>query len=345
MHISPSNPIIKKSLTDFFTKDLGFAEQVYDYDAVSYQISSVEGSDTVRFSIKTACGAELLANGTQDMLKEQYEKYLIPKDKFDEGFDQTLEFNTSEFPQTRKVDKKATVEEQEQIRKENAETRIKRDQLISDLTDQLAQFKRDFIGAPIRSRMVKAAANEEFEPCEINYRPRERYWVLCPAKGTCQVLFSVHFEKVDEAAFAKVIMLALQQSGNKVAQSIPIKWRDPKEGVPKEILEKFPNTKANDTSSGWVSMVFNADPTLKRNIDQPFTFCIGFRQYLHYHLHAIKLQLHSKMRQRVDAFERVIKKARREDEKAKTWKENFVLDQDARELKAEKKTEEALKFK
>ena len=45
------------------------------------------------------------------------------------------------------------------------------------------------------------------------------------------------------------------------------------------------------------------------------------------------------MRQRVDAFERVIKKARREDEKAKTlltWKENFVLDQEDRELKAEK---------
>ena len=81
---------------------------------------------------------------------------------------------------------------------------------------------------------------------------------------------------------------------------------------------------------------------MNADIEQPFTFCIGFRQYLHYHLHAIKLQIHSKMRARVDAFERVIKKARREDEKAKTWKENFVLDQDDRELKKETKVEEAL---
>ena len=67
-------------------------------------------------------------------------------------------------------------------------------------------------------------------------------------------------------------MLALQQSGNKVDRSIAIKWRDPKTGVPDEIASKFPNTKANDTSSGWVSMVFNADPTLKADIEQPFTF-------------------------------------------------------------------------
>ena len=114
--------------------------------------------------------------------------------------------------------------------------------MIEKLTDRLSCFKRDFIGAPIRNAMVKAAAGEEFEPCEINYRPRERYWVLCPAKGTVQVLFSIHFEKVDEAAFAKVIMLALQQSGTKVDRAISIKWRDPKSGVPDEIMSKFPKT-------------------------------------------------------------------------------------------------------
>lgn len=61
-------------------------------------------------------------------------------------------------------------------------------------------------------------------------------------------------------------------------------------------------------------------------------------------MHAIKLQLHTKMRTRVSAFEAVIKKARREPEGAKTWKENFVSNHDDRELKEEKKKEEAFMF-
>lgn len=44
---------------------------------------------------------------------------------------------------------------------------------------------------------------------------------------------------------------------------------------------------------------------------------------MHFHMHAIKQQLHSKMRNRVNAFENVIKMAKREPEGAKEWKENF----------------------
>ena len=114
--------------------------------------------------------------------------------------------------------------------------------------------------------MVKAKAKEEFQPVEISYRPNEKYWVLCPSKGTCQVLFSVHFEKADEQAFAKVILLELQTSEKKVDRSINIRWRDPKQGVPEEIAKLFPNVKIA-TSNGWVSMVFHADPTLNADIE------------------------------------------------------------------------------
>jgi len=58
-----------------------------------------------------------------------------------------------------------------------------------------------------------------------------------------------------------------------------------------------------------------------KDIEQPLSFFIGFRQYLHYHLHAMKTQLHSRMRERVETFERVIQMARREKEGPKNWKE------------------------
>jgi len=93
-------------------------------------------------------------------------------------------------------------------------------------------------------------------------------------------------------------------------------------------------------------MKFNAGVHLAKGIEQPLTFCIGFRQYLHFHLHAIKQQLHSKMRIRVNAFEGVIKKARRDPENAKTWRESFVgQSHDERETKEEKKVEEVFVHK
>jgi hypothetical protein len=40
-----------------------------------------------------------------------------------------------------------------------------------------------------------------------------------------------------------------------------------------------------------------------------------------YHLHAIKQQLHSRMRKRVEIFERVMNMAKRDKEGPKNWKE------------------------
>ncbi len=58
-----------------------------------------------------------------------------------------------------------------------------------------------------------------------------------------------------------------------------------------------------------------------KDIMQPLTFLTGFRQYLSYHIHSMKQQLHSKMRKRVEAFERVIIQARRDPIGTKNWKE------------------------
>ena len=62
---------------------------------------------------------------------------------------------------------------------------------------------------------------------------------------------------------------------------------------------------------------------------------------MHYHLHAMKTQLHSRMRKRVEIFERVINLAKRDKEGPKNWKETHGgISQDERELKEEKKVEE-----
>lgn len=78
-----------------------------------------------------------------------------------------------------------------------------------------------------------------------------------------------------------------------------------------------------------------------KSIEQPLTFLVGFRQFLAFHLHSMKQQLHKKMHKRVEAFERVILQARRDPVGTKNWKEQHIgIGESERELEEEKKVDE-----
>lgn len=73
------------------------------------------------------------------------------------------------------------------------------------------------------------------------------------------------------------------------------------------------------------------------------TFLIGFRQYLHYHFHAIKASLHTRMRRRVETFQRVLVKAKRDQDAPKKYKDT-IGGARVEEIKEEKKVEEVFTF-
>lgn len=73
-----------------------------------------------------------------------------------------------------------------------------------------------------------------------------------------------------------------------------------------------------------------------KSIEQPLTFLAGFRQYVSFHMHSMKQQMHKKMRGRVEAFERVIVQARRDPVGTKNWKDQHVgISESDRELEEE----------
>ena len=78
-----------------------------------------------------------------------------------------------------------------------------------------------------------------------------------------------------------------------------------------------------------------------KSMEQPLAMLAGFRQYVQYHLHAMKTFLHSRMRERVECFERVINMAKRVKEGPKNWKETHGgITEEERELKDKAKIEE-----
>ena len=249
MYLSPSNPIIKKTVSDFLSKDLFYDEHVYDYDNSIYLVSGVEGASQVRFSFNCNCPDQIWANGAAEMLEEEFKDYLLPKEEFDAGYCVTLAIDTSKFAQTKKLKREYDEETAAKIRAENEQIRAERAEQVEAIAERFAKFKRDFVGAPIRNAMKKALAGEQFAPCEVPYRKNEKYWLLQPDKNEVQVIFSVNYEDKTEQALARVMMIEYTASEKKIQRSANIAYR---EAAPPELVAKFPSAAQEKPSNGFL---------------------------------------------------------------------------------------------
>lgn len=162
MHISPSNPVVKKVLTDFMSKELFTSiETAYDTDNVVYRVYGNEDAKKFRFAFKSNCSKFLLDNGGREMLEEKYKEFnaeILSKD--DPDFDVTLVIDLNDMPKTKKIKKSMEEAEAEAIRQENDLIRIKRKDLIEPTAERLSEFKKDFLSAPIRLAMNKVLKGE-----------------------------------------------------------------------------------------------------------------------------------------------------------------------------------------
>lgn len=127
------------------------------------------------------------------MLEELYKEFICPKNEYCEGFDVTLGIDTKSFPKTKKIKKGTEEEDANKIRQENEVIRQERAKVTDEIASRLSEFKRNFLGAPIRAAMKAALQGKPIEPCEMPYRQDEKYWVFNPDKDEVQVFFAVNF--------------------------------------------------------------------------------------------------------------------------------------------------------
>ena len=120
--------------------------------------------------------------------------------------DITLLIDSSKLPTTTKVKNTMSEEEKEQVRAKNEEIRKEREAYAQQISTKFAQFKRDFMGAPIRLAMKCSLAGKSLPPLEIPYRPTENFWVQTSEKDVT-VTFPVHFDNDDDKAFARIFLL------------------------------------------------------------------------------------------------------------------------------------------
>jgi hypothetical protein len=62
---------------------------------------------------------------------------------------------------------------------QNEKIRKERDEVCDKIATKFAQFKRDFLSAPIRKAMNYVLEKKgNFQPCQVDYRKNEKFWVF-----------------------------------------------------------------------------------------------------------------------------------------------------------------------
>ena len=141
------------------------------------------------------------------MLDELYPQYLVDASETEPRFDLTLRISRDDIPKTLKAGKGKSEEEKQEIREKNEQIRAERQEICDKISMRFSKLRTDLLGSPFRKAIKDIKEGKDVTPCEIPFRPLEKYWIVSPAKGSLMVVFSMNFELADDQALARVMLL------------------------------------------------------------------------------------------------------------------------------------------
>ncbi|CAG8554287.1 5981_t:CDS:2 [Paraglomus brasilianum] len=285
------NAVVEKTLAPIVSlKETVLDSTVVDFDGVVYHISTRTSKDVIWFSLSWSCYNELTKWGATDMLRKEYGQYLISSPE--QGYNLTLEFDLKNLP--------STEEEREALVKKMA--LIKRNLLAQPFEhafDQQAQFEDN------------DQPNPQPDLMQIHYRDQEAIYIQAQ-HDRVTVIFSTLFKEETDRIVGKVFLQefvdARRLPNIQNAPQVLYSHKEP----PLEIrhLPEFRHLKESE-NVGFVTFVLFPRHFVRGDVrDATISQIQLFRDYLHYHIKCSKAYMHSRMRARVQAFLKVLNRAK-----------------------------------
>ena len=139
--------------------------------------SKADKYKNVYLSLRCNCWEQLKANGTIEVLKEEYPDYYV--ESAIAGYEVTLELSRENLPKKLGYKKEWTEEEKEAFKPEKEARDAEREAAADKIATHVSCLKRAVIGGPIKSCMNAVMTEKEtFKACQIDYRQDESFWVF-----------------------------------------------------------------------------------------------------------------------------------------------------------------------
>eukprot|EP01016_Furgasonia_blochmanni_P009708 TRINITY_DN14033_c0_g2_i3.p1 TRINITY_DN14033_c0_g2~~TRINITY_DN14033_c0_g2_i3.p1 ORF type:complete len:426 (+),score=88.53 TRINITY_DN14033_c0_g2_i3:64-1341(+) len=319
MDLAPKNEAVYNFVYESlkFVGDVKIENQVqaYDMDNVQFLIKYSDEKGNLSFSARCWSFKEIFAISGQKMLEDYYPDFTMNKTP-ELGYDFTMAFALNQLPEVPRKKDNETKEEKAQ-RKGLQDDREK---AAAKVAERLAAFKRNFFASPFE-RIFELGIKKQIKPvdkCEFSTHKNERIFII-PSNDQVAVFYALNFEEVTDRTLADLILNELEEAKKHVKNAFSV--NKSVEGKTPEILTKeFPKSEFLQRKylNGFISL--SLFPTHFAVAEMAATQLQGFRNYMHYHIHAIKTYMHSRIRNKVKFFQNTLVQTKYELEGVKLYR-------------------------
>jgi len=293
------------------TNPSGVDQVITDFDNVTFHLSNPLGPDDrpiktlINISMMIKCYKDLLKYGAKQVLEREYKGMIID---VEQGYDFTIQVNLENVPPSQ--------EERDALIKRIS--LMRRNALAAPYEGAFAAHATLSKSAPQTLEGSHAAPQQaNTEVAAIHYREEEAVYIS-PQADRVTVIFSTVFREEVDHIFGEVFLREFVDARKRPAlQNAPqvlFSNRDPPleiRGIP-EIAKAKNNAKGD---IGYITFVlfprhFNTPDRAFETISQIQLF----RDYFHYHIKCSKAYMHSRMRQRVSDYMKVLNRAKLEEQ-------------------------------
>jgi len=251
-----------------------------DFDDVSYRITvDKDDMDTMKVSMNLPCFCQTDKFGAETALAQYYKDHVQAEAEV--GMDITLAVKLKE------------------VKEEDKDALIK----------CLALLKSNITGGVFDYFFSALLADEKKEQFKFDLRGDTTVY-FCPRDDRVTIVFSVDFmERVDKV-IAKVFLQEFVDARKKIGRAPPCQWGE----KPPTELADFGVTE-NQGNLGYISFAILKSHLDKGKKESVIQVLQTFRTFLQYHIKCSKSHFHSKMRHRVRELQKVLNRAKVEEEK------------------------------
>ncbi|ORY73650.1 Arp2/3 complex, 34 kd subunit p34-Arc-domain-containing protein [Leucosporidium creatinivorum] len=291
--LEPANRIINDLLTEKFIKPSSLDQAFVDFDSVRYHLSTPTKKTQLLLSMDIPCWGELVQYGALEVIQREYGQFVT---ETEQDYAVSLLIDTETVPEAGEA-RTALI---------TSFSLLKRNALAAPFERAFARQKElEAKGPPGENEVV-----EKEQLMGVHYRPEEAIYLL-PSPDRVTIIFSTIFKEETDRIFGRVFLQefvdARRRPSCQTAPQVLYSNREP----PLEI--RHLQGLADGENVGYVTFVlfprhFSSAETAFSTITQIQLF----RDYLHYHIKCSKAYMHSRMRQRVAQFLKVLNRAKPE---------------------------------
>jgi actin related protein 2/3 complex subunit 2 len=293
-----------------------------DYDGMSYKFDFVAKDKKLYTSFVFDTWQEVTDICGDKWLKDHFQDITVcPTPK--EDYNVTFEIDLAKVQKVPQLSRNMTPEQREETLAKRAAIKKSNDEFLSSVSDKISKTKRHFLATPFEFAMQKAMADrkKQITPISFGYRADEKIWIMSAEKEPLVIYIALNFKEETDSEIARILFNDLKGAREHSSDAPSISYFSKFDDMPPGFKKAFPLAQYSIKDTTYVISIMLFEKHISGNcLENTATMLQGFRQYVHYHIHANKCYLHGKIREKSSRALRQVNLAKYEIEGVKLFK-------------------------